>query len=1326
MYESQNFNDINSKFIKQQREDVKMIYKRTLSVIMIIMMLAISCASADIGDEPLSPNGDEITADMIGGVTADEPTDISEETEENAENEENPLPNGEEISLFGSDDSASVFAADDENSETLEVWHHGMELEGGAEDAENARLYDATTKYGWGVASQSKTSFIKCFNTSNASKKLNITGYDYVNSWIYNPEIKKDEKGVTCKLNVMLITGNSAENASDNRYCFYYRLPMDWTGWKLVSLPLSKFTANRDAKKEYGVFKMGFQAGGYSTSWPEESNYICIDRLWMSKTAPVAAALTVDSVSVENYAGFVDPSLDGSNTYTVTFSSDIAEATVTVKRDGTEVTDGYSLAFDGKQLKVVFDSQLGDATYNIGISRAADIYGNMMSGMAEYCFTVGSHPTIFKFASSSIADGAADVSTDLGGSRTMEFSFNNPVDINSAADNVSVEKNGFAIFGGYSFSAADGRLVLTFDAALDSGAHYTVSINGGLCDIYGQTVEKEVSISFDTAAEQTVSQVNIFRADSDEDIANMQSNDGSGVNVITDNTNLYDRTLKLDMPITPSQRFFRFPMGAVDTSVQKYLNAWIYSPKKTSFGLNFCFFATGTTAYMRQSLKIDWSGWRLVSFPLAGFEIKNGAEWENIYEFRISANGWTAYAAPWTEEGYICVDKMFLTQDAPANSLNITAVNPAENYSAMPRKGAIMTFAFSDDIDSADSSSMSLYKDGAQVNADIRVWHSGNKVYVVTDSVLEPGDYSLKLGGVSSVSGAKPADVTEYKFTVSGDGICVHDISLTKDGAALDSLPSYGSTAYANAKIISNESERVFLTVAMYNKRGSLVSIEKYEHTLAIGDNDISNEFLVADGTAIIKTFVTDGSGIKGDYAVLGKAKEGDGKMVSLGESAGGMTSPSAELKNGVLTVSGKYDSYGPVCVTITDGVGSLIFEVPLSCTDDGSYTYSCAMADMQSGGYTVSVSAADGSAQTVLNVVSADDMAACLAKVNSAASAADISAAIAPYKGYFGLNGESADMAASVAAILYENRPYVSFDGLDKAIGSYKTVISGLSGKLWSELTEYINKNHKVLLNDSAAYTYWASLDDRGKNIINQSAAAALPTDDIAAFRQKFDSAVTNYKNPSQTPGGGGGGSSSKGGGISGTGYTADSSAVQAPTYKFGDISGFEWAQESIYALADSGVISKPEDGLFRPDDRVTREEFIKILVAADGIRLDATESGFADSTADAWYDKYLSAAKREGIAAGRDDGTFGVGLPITRQDAAVFIYRLTAAAPINGDVFADDGDIADYAKQAVYTMRALGITAGFPDGTFLPNSGLTRAEAAVMTARLMKIGGR
>ena len=49
-----------------------------------------------------------------------------------------------------------------------------------------------------------------------------------------------------------------------------------------------------------------------------------------------------------------------------------------------------------------------------------------------------------------------------------------------------------------------------------------------------------------------------------------------------------------------------------------------------------------------------------------------------------------------------------------------------------------------------------------------------------------------------------------------------------------------------------------------------------------------------------------------------------------------------------------------------------------------------------------------------------------------------------------------------------------------------------------------------------------------------------------------------------------------------------------------FNDLDSVSWAEDSIYALAKKGIISRADDGKFRPNDRVTRAEFLKMLAIA------------------------------------------------------------------------------------------------------------------------------
>ncbi len=208
---------------------------------------------------------------------------------------------------------------------------------------------------------------------------------------------------------------------------------------------------------------------------------------------------------------------------------------------------------------------------------------------------------------------------------------------------------------------------------------------------------------------------------------------------------------------------------------------------------------------------------------------------------------------------------------------------------------------------------------------------------------------------------------------------------------------------------------------------------------------------------------------------------------------------------------------------------------------------------------------------------------------------------------------------------------------------------------------------------------------------------------------------------------GSGGGGGGSFGGGrpatdLKGEGETETDRVPEEPTLpevSFKDITDSHWASEYIIKLAQYGVIGGFEDGTYRPEDLVTKEQFVKMVVEAFGIKSDKTTTSFADVSASHWANEYIAIAVGKGIINGKSETEFGIGENLSRQDAATIIirvadmagYKLPATASVS---FADNGEISDYAKDGVTRLSAAGVLSGMGDGTFKPLGNLTRAQAA------------
>lgn len=180
--------------------------------------------------------------------------------------------------------------------------------------------------------------------------------------------------------------------------------------------------------------------------------------------------------------------------------------------------------------------------------------------------------------------------------------------------------------------------------------------------------------------------------------------------------------------------------------------------------------------------------------------------------------------------------------------------------------------------------------------------------------------------------------------------------------------------------------------------------------------------------------------------------------------------------------------------------------------------------------------------------------------------------------------------------------------------------------------------------------------------------------------------------------------------------------------TKSFPDVENSHWAAEAIRVLKDKGVVNGDEKGNFRPDDLLTREELVKMIVVATRVDLEISSVGFhfSDISASDWSFPYIIAAYKNGYINGRDDGSFGKSDYITRQDTSVIIhnvlrYRIPQMAKSGAGEFADISEISPYALTAVKELQQVGLVNGKSNNMFMPKDNLTRSEAATMIWRML-----
>ncbi|WP_307394380.1 immunoglobulin-like domain-containing protein [Bacillus horti] len=186
----------------------------------------------------------------------------------------------------------------------------------------------------------------------------------------------------------------------------------------------------------------------------------------------------------------------------------------------------------------------------------------------------------------------------------------------------------------------------------------------------------------------------------------------------------------------------------------------------------------------------------------------------------------------------------------------------------------------------------------------------------------------------------------------------------------------------------------------------------------------------------------------------------------------------------------------------------------------------------------------------------------------------------------------------------------------------------------------------------------------------------------------------------------------------------------------KWMDIRG-HWGESAILEANAQGWLSGYPDGIFQPNDSVSRAEFVRILVQA--LKLDMGEHFAAnadtkldglsaeDRKASSQEDlEALSAAVNHGLIQGDREGRLHPRGNLTRAEMTMILYRLyrEKEQPVRAVQYGDARSIPEWAKESVRTISALGIVQGRSNGHFSPYDLTTKAEAVTVIHRLLKAG--
>lgn len=191
----------------------------------------------------------------------------------------------------------------------------------------------------------------------------------------------------------------------------------------------------------------------------------------------------------------------------------------------------------------------------------------------------------------------------------------------------------------------------------------------------------------------------------------------------------------------------------------------------------------------------------------------------------------------------------------------------------------------------------------------------------------------------------------------------------------------------------------------------------------------------------------------------------------------------------------------------------------------------------------------------------------------------------------------------------------------------------------------------------------------------------------------------------------------------------------IRKPSTKvtYADMSGVPSYNAAIKLAEKSVMVGEKigENYYFRPDEPVTRSQFIAMAMSALGSEplSETMTTGFADDDAiPTWCKGYVSAAVQQGVVRGYpgDDGRpmFSPGGVVTRAEAAVLLDRMISTTDVAVTTFYPDTVSAPaWAFQAAVNLESAGVIAANASGALELDATLTRGQCAEMLAGAMEV---
>ena len=173
-----------------------------------------------------------------------------------------------------------------------------------------------------------------------------------------------------------------------------------------------------------------------------------------------------------------------------------------------------------------------------------------------------------------------------------------------------------------------------------------------------------------------------------------------------------------------------------------------------------------------------------------------------------------------------------------------------------------------------------------------------------------------------------------------------------------------------------------------------------------------------------------------------------------------------------------------------------------------------------------------------------------------------------------------------------------------------------------------------------------------------------------------------------------------------------------------FLDVAPNAWYKDAVQYAYDNGLMTGVSDTEFAPEQTTTRAMIVSMLARLEGVE-SAESAGFSDVAANDWYATAVNWAASVGVVNGYEDGTFKPNTAITREQLAAILMNyaqykgqdVSARADLNG--YTDQP--STWAEEAMQWAVAEELITGVTNDELQPQSSATRAQVAAILQRFL-----